>query len=132
MKLQNQIIFITAMLCCCQQSIRATTTMQRAQGIIAQQSIPLIQPTYQAFNAQLWFQALPEFPVYKVMGDLLPNNSITPTTAYNFLLIDQSNPPVIFIDPNLEWVEKAYLFTRDNNLPVLNKFIVENMFFLGT
>lgn len=108
-----------------------TPIVQRA---VRQQDIPLIIDDYQACNAEVWFQSLPEFYVLKAVGGLLFNGSVSYTTARALLFIDQSTasyPYVFPADPDLEVLENAFLYVRDHDLTVLQNFIVRKAFELG-
>lgn len=107
--------------------IKTLTDQEQSAFIIAQQDIPSIQPFYEQFKDQSWFQSAPEYPVYVALGKLFPNNNIGYITATRFFLIDQLDPFAHFLDPNLHWVELAYIFTTTNNLSILSNSIVQGM-----
>lgn len=78
---------------------------------------------YQTFQHQPWFQNLDYYPVFKVIGDLIPRDAISPTTARAFLKIDQKNPPQTFTDTNLEYIQKAYSYAKTNSRKKLGAYL---------
>ena len=133
MKLKNLMMLVCTGLAV--QTVNCMDYRQQAvERAVAQQQISLLVNYYQAWNAEVWFQELPEFCVLKAVGGLLFNGSVSYTTARALLFIDQSTasyPYVFPADPDLEVLENAFLYVRDHNLKLLQNFIVRKMFALG-
>lgn len=54
------------------------------------QNLKIFPLVFRLFKTRYWFPSLPEYPIYKVIGDLMANDKISKVTAQAFLLSDKN------------------------------------------
>lgn len=129
------------------------------QKAVTEQMLALYPDMYQLFKTDQWFLDMPEYPVIKVIGDLIANQAINTATAQAFLLADkttsQSLEEIFLGDKKhqallkkqgryaerlqhiksvdkqqLNLILSAYLFAKNNGLKKIGKFINQYMYTL--